>query len=150
MDGPGSLAQLQTMDETLNLPKIYLAIKYYPDHQNRSLIEAITAANRQAGYKTICVARDLENWGLIHFTAADLMQKSFELIRQSRYLMVEYTNKGTGLGIEAGFAFANAIPILTVLSPKADFSETLAGITAATLRYQQPQEITAFLTNLAP
>jgi hypothetical protein len=50
--------------------RAYLAINYHPDHANRPLIEAITDALAQHGYETVCIARDVEQWGHIRLTPA--------------------------------------------------------------------------------
>jgi hypothetical protein len=128
--------------------QLYLAIKYYPDARNRPLIEAITAALAAAGHSTVCVARDLETWGAEHFAPDELMRRSFHLIDAADLVLVELSEKGVGLGIEAGYAHGQGIPVVVAARTGADISTTLAGIAAQLLFYDDPTELAALL--LAP
>ncbi len=118
--------------------QLYLAIKYYPDARNRPLIEAITAALAGAGHSTICVARDLEQWGAKHFAPDELMRLSFQLIDRANLVLVELSEKGVGLGIEAGYAHAQGIPVVVAARTGADISATLQGIATQVLFYDDP------------
>jgi len=118
--------------------KLYLAIKYYADQRNRPLIEAIAAAATAAGHSTVCVARDLEAWGATHFPADELMRRSFQLIDAADLVLVELSEKGVGLGIEAGYAHAQGIPVVVAARKGADISTTLAGIANQLIFYEEP------------
>jgi len=50
-------------------------------------------------------------------------------------VLVDLTEKGVGLGIEAGYAYANGIPIVTIAQTGADISETLRGIASTVFFY---------------
>ena len=129
-------------------PVIYLAIKYHPDHKNRNLIEQITSACQTAGYETVCISRDIEKYGQHQIPERELMLISFEKIIQSKYLLVDLTEKGVGIGIEAGYAFACGIPIITILPIDAEISATLSGISSHIYRYHVPEDIINFLNSL--
>ena len=94
--------------------KAYLAIKYYPDHSNRPDIERISQTLEQNGFEPVCVTRDLEKWGAVQFSPAELMARSFVEIDSSEVVVIELSAKGVGLGIEAGYAYARRIPIVTI------------------------------------
>ncbi len=126
----------------------YLAIKYHADGANRPRIEALTTALTAAGIDTVCVVRDLEAWGQIHFAPDELMRRAFALLDASDLLVVELTEKGVGVGIEAGYAFARGIPILTVAQRGTDISTTLRGVSRAVLRYTVPDELIEPLVQL--
>ena len=113
----------------------YLAIKYHPDHRNRPLIEAISAALAQCGYETICIARDVEAWGAVHLSPEALMRASFAALAASDLLVVELSEKGVGICIEAGYAHAKGIPIVAIARRGADISITLRGISQRVHRY---------------
>ncbi len=117
---------------------LYLAIKYHPDARNRPLIEAISIAFSAAGHSTVCVARDLEAWGAKRFSAQELMRRSFQLIDAADLVLVELSEKGVGLGIEAGYAHAQGIPVAVAAHTGADISTTLAGIASQVLFYDEP------------
>ena len=115
----------------------YLAIKCYADNANRSRIEGISTALAACGIRTLCIARDLEQWGALHFDPHTLMQKSFEAIDACDLVVVDLTEKGVGIGIEAGYAHARGIPIVTIAQAGSDISETLRGISDAVWLYEK-------------
>jgi hypothetical protein len=92
----------------------YLAIKFYEDAKNRSLIEGITAALETAGFHALVFIRDVEHWGKKRFPPKELMTMAFALIDKSSFLVVEFSEKCVGLGIEAGFAFSKSKPIIVI------------------------------------
>jgi nucleoside 2-deoxyribosyltransferase len=121
--------------------KAYIAIKYHVDGKNRHIIEAISNALEKNGFETLCVFRDIENWGQLHFSPEELMTKAFECITSSDLVVIDLTEKGVGLGIEAGFAFANKIPIVTIARDGSDISTTLLGISQAVHTYATESEL---------
>lgn len=130
--------------------RIYLAIKYHPDQQNRELIERLTAVLADLGWDTYCVVRDLENWGAISFPPRELMQLSLQALAASDAVLVELSEKGVGLGIEAGYAFAKGIPVITIARGDRPLSTTLTGISIAAGRYENEAELQAFLRRALP
>jgi nucleoside 2-deoxyribosyltransferase len=64
------------------------------------------------------------------------MARSFEEIDSSDLVVVDLTEKGVGLGIEAGYAHARGIPVVTIARQGADISQTLRGISAQVLWYE--------------
>jgi len=124
--------------------KAYIAIKYHPNNKNRPTIEKISNALDQSGFDTVCVARDLEKWGQVHFMPEELMQRSFEEIDASDVVVVELTEKGVGIGVEAGYAWAKRIPIITIAKEGADISTTLKGISQRLLWYDGTDELIEF------
>ena len=126
----------------------YLAIKYHPDHKNRKLIDEITIACQKSGFSCFCVARDVEKWGKVKLTSEDLMKKAFLEIKRSTFVLIDYSEKGVGIGIEAGYAFAHGIPIVVIYPSGAELSNTLSGIMTAKFEYKNIHEITDFIINL--
>ena len=114
----------------------YLAIKYHADNANHNRIEGISTALAAYGIRTLCIARDVEQWGAVHFDAHTLMQKSFDAIDACDLVVVDLTEKGVGIGIEAGYAHARGIPIVTIAQAGSDISETLRGISDAVYFYE--------------
>lgn len=128
--------------------KAYIAIKYHPNNKNRPTIEQISNALEQSGFDTVCVTRDLEKWGQVHFMPEELMQKSFEEIDASDIVVIELTEKGVGIGIEAGYAWAKRIPIVTIAKKGADISTTLQGISQRLLWYDGIDELFGFFAQI--
>ncbi len=106
----------------------YLAIKYHADQRNRPAIEAISRILAQHDVETVCIVRDLERWGERTFPPRELMLHSFAALEASDLLLLDLTEKGVGVGIEAGYAHARGIPIVTIAQEGADISDTLRGI----------------------
>ena len=64
--------------------------------------EQLTIALETCHINTFCVARDIEKWGKFQFAPQELMVKSFAWLQSSDLMIMECSEKGVGLGIEAG------------------------------------------------
>ena len=73
------------------------------------------------------------------------MQRAFAEIDMSDLLVVDLTEKGVGLGIEAGYAYAKQIPIVVIARRDSDISTTLQGIARKLFLYDEFEELTDFL-----
>lgn len=124
--------------------RAYLAIKYHRDNQNRPVIEQLSEALAQSGFECMCVTRDVENWGQVHFAPEALMQRSFAEIDASDVVVIDLTEKGVGLGIEVGYAWARDKPIITVARKGAPISTTLQGISRRVFCYESFAELAEF------
>ncbi len=121
--------------------KAYVGIKYYKDYRNMAIIDKISSALEKVGYKTSCIVRDIQNNGQVEYSPYELMQLTFKEIDECDLVIIELSEKGVGLGIEAGYAFARGIPIITVAKQGSDISETLEGISKKVLFYDDGQEM---------
>lgn len=108
--------------------RAYIAIKYHADQHNRPRIEALTTALTAAGFSTCCIVRDIEAWGQVTFDAPTLMQRTFAEIDRSDLVIIDFTEKGVGVGIEAGYAYARGLPVIVIVLEDMELSTTLAGI----------------------
>lgn len=127
---------------------IYLGIKFHADNSNRAKIEALTDVLTECGFQSICIRRDVEKWGDIELSAADLMRTTFELIETCEAAVIDLTEKGVGLGIEAGYAYAKGIPVITIAEIGSDISTTLAGISELVQHYQNLGELNKLFSAL--
>jgi 2'-deoxynucleoside 5'-phosphate N-hydrolase len=130
--------------------RAYIAIKYHPDQRNRERIERITAALTRMGLDTVCIVRDLEAWGRVTVDAKTLMQKSFDAIDASQLVVIDLTEKGVGIGIEAGYGYARNVPIVVIAETGADISTTLQGIAESVGFYSNAQELEQALAAALP
>ena len=55
--------------------------------------------------------------------------------------MVDLTEKGVGLGIEAGYAYAKQIPIVVIARKGSDISATLQGIAKKLFLYDEFEDL---------
>ncbi|MBU1205190.1 MAG: nucleoside 2-deoxyribosyltransferase [Nanoarchaeota archaeon] len=121
--------------------RAYLAIKFHEDYRNKRLIEEILDALDKSGFETTTIVRDYEKWGKIRFKPKELMDLAFKLIRESDFLIIEFSEKGIGLGIEAGYAYSMNIPIIILAKKGSDISETMKGIAKELIFYEKPEEL---------
>lgn len=123
------------------MARLYLGIKYHADHRNRPLIEALGHEMASRGHSVYCVAQHLEAWGARVFTPAELMTRTFEAIQASDVVVIELSEKGVGLGIEAGYAYACGKPVLTFARYGADISNTLRGLSGSVHHYRTTDDL---------
>ena len=103
----------------------YLGIKHYPDNRNRRVIESISTTLSDQGIETVCITRDIEKWGKVELTPDELMRVSLEQIDRSDFVLLEMTEKGVGLGIEAGYARASGKPLIVLTKDAEHLSTTI-------------------------
>jgi 2'-deoxynucleoside 5'-phosphate N-hydrolase len=72
--------------------------------------------------------RDIEGWGERPLPADELMTQTFAAIEACDLMLVELSEKGVGIGIEASYAHARGIPIVVVAPTGGDISTTLQGV----------------------
>ena len=107
--------------------KIYLAIKFHSDFSNREFIEQISSALEKAGHSTVVAVRDFEQWGVLKFSNKQIMKQDFEAIQGVDMLLVEFSEKGVGLGVATGFAKALNKPIVVIAKTGTEISDTIEG-----------------------
>jgi hypothetical protein len=121
--------------------QLFLSIKYYEDARNQAWVENLRQALDVHKIRLVCVAADLEHWGAVCYSVKELMQRTFEYIRNSDAVLVELSAKGVGVGIEAGYAAGCGIPVWVVALPGCEISETLCGIADWVYRYENVQDL---------
>ena len=124
--------------------RAYISIKYREDNGNKDCIEKISSALEQNGFETVCITRDIEKWGQIELSPEELMQRTFAEIDSSDLIVVDLTEKGVGLGIEAGYAYAKGIPVVVIAKTGSDISATLRGISQQLFLYDEFDDLTHF------
>jgi len=127
---------------------VFLSIKYHADHSNRGRTEEILKILESCGVKTCCIVRDFEKWGSVQFDSRELMQITMREIRNTHLVVVELSEKGVGVGIEAGYATARGIQVITIASRDCEVSATLAGISEDVFYYTQTAELNAYFQRI--
>lgn len=128
--------------------KAFLSIKYLSDHRNKNRIQAISSALKQNGIDSVCIARDVEKWGAVAFEPDELMSRTFQEIDGCDWVIVDLSEKGVGVGIEAGYAHAKKIPLITIANQGADISETLRGISRHVFVYADFNALVRFFSEM--
>jgi 2'-deoxynucleoside 5'-phosphate N-hydrolase len=121
--------------------KAYLGVKYYEDHRNKQDTELISMVLKRNGIETVCVARDIEKWGDTQLPSKELMKRTFYEIDHSDIVILEMSEKGVGLGIEAGYAFAKERPVFVLIKEGKELSNTMDGVATKVILYGDPEEI---------
>ena len=124
--------------------KAFISIKYREDNSNKDCIENISTALEQNGFETVCIARDIEKWGQLELSLQELMQRIFAEVDSSHLIVVDLTEKGAGLSIESGYAYAKQIPIAVIARKGSDISTTLQGISQKLFLYEKFEDLTYF------
>lgn len=130
------------------MKKIFISIKHYEDYKNRDCIDAISSLLEKRGFQTICLARDYENWGEKRFSPEDLMEIAIQHISTSLFVLVETTTSGTGLGVEAGYAYAKKIPVITIAKENTEIPLTLQGISCQIYKYKHYEDLDIFFDSV--
>ncbi|MAF35295.1 nucleoside 2-deoxyribosyltransferase [Candidatus Woesearchaeota archaeon] len=129
--------------------KAYLAVKFHEDCRNKALIESVSEALHKAGITTTVMVRDHEKWGEVNFSPSELMSLTFDIINKSDMLIVEFSEKGVGLGIEVGYAHSKGIPVIVIAKENPEISNTLKGIAKEVIFYETPKELTEKILHLS-
>jgi hypothetical protein len=124
--------------------RAYLGIKYHSDHSNKQRIDRISSIIEECGYSVTCIVRDIEKWGQVSFSPRELMIRTFEVIDSSDVLVIDLSEKGVGLGIEAGYAFSRNVPIIAIAHGN-EISTTLIGISKNHYVYEYENDLLEFL-----
>jgi len=69
------------------------------------------------------------------------MKETFKRIGSCDLVVIEFSEKGVGLGIEAGYAFARGIQVVTIAEEGSQVSETLEGISRRVIKYRSLDEL---------
>jgi 2'-deoxynucleoside 5'-phosphate N-hydrolase len=75
------------------------------------------------------------------------MQRTFFEIDHSDIVILEMSEKGVGLGIEAGYAFAKGKPVFVLIKKGKELSNTMQGVASRVISYRDPEEINLSANN---
>lgn len=128
--------------------QVFLSTKHYDNYQNKDDVEAICSLLQKCHFKTVYLARDYELWGEKQFSAKELMKIAFREILESNIILVDTTESGTGLGVEAGYAFANGISVVTIAQEGINIPVTLQGISKKMYHYKNFDDLYEFIKSI--
>lgn len=129
--------------------KAYFAIKYREDTKNDELIGRATAALEKAGIETYVFVREFQNENKGKKIGPEvLMTYALKAIDESDFVIAEFSEKGVGIGIEAGYAFARKKPVVVIAKEGSDISSTLRGISKVVILYKDLVDMEAQLLKL--
>ncbi|OQV10367.1 hypothetical protein CLAIMM_14380 [Cladophialophora immunda] len=70
------------------------------------------------------------------------------MIRPCQLVVIELSEKGVDLGIESGYAYTHAIPVITIARQGSGISNTLRGISQAVHLYEEAVHLREFFQYL--
>jgi nucleoside 2-deoxyribosyltransferase len=128
------------------MKRAYLGFKFYDDMRNRELIEQCDEVFKKLGMETSIIVRDFEVFGDKKYESHVLMTKTFEEIDASDVVVIEFSEKGVGLGIEAGYAAGTKKPVWVIAKTGSEISNTLAGTAERVVFYNKPEDLLSLLS----
>ncbi|MDO4200190.1 MAG: hypothetical protein Q4D57_05525 [Clostridia bacterium] len=121
--------------------KAFLAIKYYDDMRNKNLIEGICQSFENQNIEIFAFARNIQNYGPCNMSGEEVMNLAFSQIKKSDIFIIDASELSIGIGIEAGVALSNNIPIYLIAHKNAYVSNSVKGIAKKSYFYSSPEEL---------
>ena len=112
--------------------------------RNKNLIEEICKSLEFQKFEVFAFARDVQNYGPCNLSGNEVMQRAFLEIKNSDVFVIDASEMSIGIGVEAGVAYSNNIPIYLVAKNGVYVSESIKGIAQKSFFYNEPSEIKTF------
>lgn len=125
----------------------YVSAKFEGD-DNEETVNALCTAVERAGFLVHCTNRDFDDFGRQERELEELIPYIEDAIERTDVVILDLTDKGVGLGVEAGFAAALQKPIVAVLHEDADPPTTIQLLAKRIVTYQGFEDLTHQLSNL--
>ena len=121
----------------------FFALKFHEGDEDRQKVEAIESALNKAGIEITLMARDVEKWGNAYIPEGKTLMKdyAFPAMKQCDCNIIEFTEKGVGLGMNGGFCYAVGKPIYVIAKTNSDISTTMANIATEVIFYDEPEDL---------
>lgn len=114
---------------------------------NQETIEELCSAVERAGFSVTCTIRDFDDYGQEERDTSELTTFIFDSIEHADVVFLDMTDKGVGLGIEAGYASAFSKPIVALLADDAELSPTLQPLVKHIIHYEGFHDLTEQLAS---
>lgn len=104
----------------------FFALKFHDGEEDRAKVEAIESALNQAGVEITLMARDVEKWGKAEIPRDKTLMKNyaFPAMQQCDCNIIEFSEKGIGLGMNGGYCYAINKPIYVIAKTGSGISTT--------------------------
>lgn len=121
----------------------FFALKFHDGDEDRAKVEAIEEALNKAGVEITLMARDVEKWGNAHIPEGKVLMRdyAFPAMLQCDCNIIEFSEKGVGLGMNGGYCYANGKPIYVIAKKGSDISTTMANIATEIIYYSEPKDL---------
>lgn len=121
----------------------FFALKFHDGDADKAKVEAIEKALNEAGVTITVVARDVERWGEAEIPKGKTLMTdyAFPAMRQCDCNIIEFSEKGVGLGINAGYCYAIGKPIFVIAKTGSDISTTISNLATKVIFYDTPSDL---------
>ena len=128
----------------------FFALKFHEGDEDRAKVEAIESALNKAGVEITLMARDVEKWGEAYIPEGKALMKdyAFPAMMQCDCNIIEFSEKGVGLGMNGGFCYAMGKPIYVIAKTNSDISTTMANIATEIIFYDKPEDLVEPFTRI--
>lgn len=128
----------------------FFALKFHDGDEDRAKVEAIESTLNKAGVEITLMARDVEKWGEASIPAGKALMRdyAFPAMMQCDCNIIEFSEKGVGLGMNGGFCYANGKPIYVIAKKNSDISTTMANIATEIIFYEDPEDLVEPFTRI--
>ena len=122
----------------------FFALKFHDGKEDKAKIEAIEKALNKAGVTITVIARDVEKWGRAKIPQGKSLMAdyAFPAMRKCDCNIIEFSEKGVGLGINAGYCYAIKKPIFIIAKTGSDISATISSLATKIIFYDNPADLT--------
>lgn len=129
----------------------FFALKFHDGDKDKNKVETIEKALNKAGIQLVVMARDVEKWGNADIPDGKKMMTdyAFPSMSQCDCNTIEFTEKGVGLGMNAGFCYAEGKPIYVIAKTGSDISTTMANVDTEVIFYEDPEDLVEPFTRIA-
>jgi MAF protein len=129
----------------------FFALKFHDGDEDKAKVEAIEKALNKAGITITVMARDVEKWGQAEIPEGKTLMTdyAFPAMLQCDCNIIEFSEKGVGLGMNGGFCYAAKKPIYIIAKKGSDISTTMANIATEVIFYDKPEDLVKPFTKIA-
>lgn len=129
----------------------FFALKFHDGDEDLAKVEAIEKALNKAGVEITLMARDVEKWGEAEIPEGKALMRdyAFPAMKQCDCNIIEFSEKGVGLGMNGGFCYAVGKPIFVIAKTGSDISTTMANVASEIIFYDKPSDLVKPFTRIA-
>jgi len=128
----------------------FFALKFHDGDEDVAKVKAIESALNKAGIEITLMARDVEKWGEAYIPESKTLMRdyAFPSMIQCDCNIIEFSEKGVGLGMNGGFCYAIGKPIYVIAKTNSDISTTMANIATEIIFYDKPEDLVEPFTKI--
>lgn len=127
------------------MKQIYISSSFSRQKELKETIDTIKKAIEVVDYTSFVF---IEQYSFDVIQEREMMQRALLDIDKSCCLLAETTDKGIGIGIEAGYAKAQGKPVVYIRKVEASHSTTMSGMSDYHVLYQDTKDLSEQLSSV--